>query len=150
MHTIKLKMKNTNTNSIRKPPPRGKRNDYHGSHWIRQERRLAIYLRDGLACCYCNTTVEEDILTLDHIIPYSKGGTNLSHNLVTACKKCNCSRGDRSIEDFAQAVSSYLDTTAAQILSHIHITTKSPVDISAAKELIRRRGSYQAALHKEE
>ena len=143
-------MKNT-YNSNTNPTPRGKRNDYHGSHWIRQERRLALYLRDGLACCYCNSSIEDGAtLSLDHVIPYSKGGTNLASNLVTSCTKCNCSRGDRSIEDFTQAVATYLDATAAQILSHIHTTTKRPVDISAAKALIARRGSYQAALHKEE
>ena len=143
-------MKNQIEAQSKNPTPRGKRNDYHGSHWIRQERRLAIYLRDGLACCYCNSDIEETTLSLDHVIPYSKGGNNLASNLVTACSKCNCSRGDRTISDFAQAVASYLDTTAAQILSHIHTTTKRQVDISAARELIARRGSYQAALHKEE
>ncbi|KKK72946.1 hypothetical protein LCGC14_2898780, partial [marine sediment metagenome] len=30
-----------------------------GMNWIRPEKRLAIYLRDGLACCYCGATVED-------------------------------------------------------------------------------------------
>ena len=32
----------------------------NGSKWIRPEKRMAIYLRDGLACVYCGEGVEHD------------------------------------------------------------------------------------------
>ena len=62
----------------------------HGMNWLRKERRLAIYMRDGFACVYCGAGNE---LTLDHLIPYERGGSHDSENLATCCKSCNASRG---------------------------------------------------------
>ena len=46
-----------------------------GMNWIRKEKRLSIYLRDGLACVWCGQAVEDGIkLTLDHLIPHSPRG----------------------------------------------------------------------------
>ena len=72
---------------------------WQGGKWIRNDRRLAIYLRDGLACVYCGQSVEEDgiVMTLDHLKPRSKGGKNEPTNLITACKTCNSSRGNRAV-----------------------------------------------------
>jgi 5-methylcytosine-specific restriction endonuclease McrA len=73
------------------------RGDWQGMNWIRQEKRLAIYLRDGCACVWCGAKVEEGAqLTLDHVRCHSAGGSNAASNLVTACKRCNDSRGARS------------------------------------------------------
>lgn len=75
---------------------------WNGAKWCRHSTRLAIYLRDGLACVWCDWTVEDGAsLTLDHLTPYSKGGTNAPHNLVTACKRCNDTRGNKSVVEFA-------------------------------------------------
>ncbi len=57
--------------------------------------RHNIFKRDGGACQYCGTTKD---LTLDHVIPRSKGGKSTWTNLVTACKKCNSNKGDYSLE----------------------------------------------------
>lgn len=48
--------------------------------------RNNIYKRDGNSCMYCGSLND---LTLDHVIPKSKGGGNDWDNLVTCCKKCN-------------------------------------------------------------
>ena len=49
----------------------------NGSKWIRPDKRLAIYLRDGLACAYCGDSVEEGAkLSLDHLTCHSHGGSN--------------------------------------------------------------------------
>lgn len=53
--------------------------------------RTNIFKRDGYRCVYCG--VREN-LTLDHVIPRSKGGRDSWHNLVTACQKCNTEKGD--------------------------------------------------------
>lgn len=72
-----------------------------GMNWIRKEKRLAIYLRDGLACIYCKKGVESGSkLTLDHVICRSKGGNNAETNLVTACHKCNTERGTLKIGQY--------------------------------------------------
>ncbi len=54
-----------------------------------------IFKRDGQRCQYCGSTRD---LTLDHLIPRSKGGKSSWTNLVTACKKCNTKKGDYSLE----------------------------------------------------
>jgi len=53
--------------------------------------RYNIFKRDGHKCQYCDTTKD---LTLDHLIPRSKGGKSTWKNLVTACKRCNSRKGD--------------------------------------------------------
>lgn len=124
-------------------------NGGQGSKWIRREKRLAIYMRDGLACCYCGAGIEDDTkLTLDHLTAHSHGGSNGETNLVTACHRCNSSRGNRDWKEFAGAVASYLDhgVTADEIISHIIATVARPIDVGAAKELISRRGSFTLAL----
>lgn len=74
--------------------------------WIRADKRLAIYLRDGMTCVYCLVDLHDadprDI-TLDHIRPRSDGGTNHESNLITACRSCNCSRQDTPLARFAGA-----------------------------------------------
>ena len=127
----------------------GKPRRTQGMNWIRPEKRLAIYLRDGLACCYCGAGIEDGTkLTLDHIRPYSSGGTNQGTNLVTCCHRCNCSRGKRSWKGFAGAVAQYLNhgVTAEQIEKHITSTRRRKLDLLAAKELMDRRGGFSAAL----
>lgn len=120
-----------------------------GQKWIRNERRLALYLRDGLACCYCGSAVEDGVrLTLDHLLPHSHGGDNSNSNLVTACLKCNSARGNRDWQGFAATVAQYLnhDITAADIIGHIETTSARPVQLAAAKQLIAARGGFTQAL----
>lgn len=51
-----------------------------------QLNRKNIMKRDGFTCMYCGDVND---LTIDHIIPKSKGGKTTWENLVTACNKCN-------------------------------------------------------------
>lgn len=58
--------------------------------------RQNIFRRDGHSCQYCGTT---DDLTLDHVIPKSRGGKTNWDNLLTACKRCNSRKGDFTPEE---------------------------------------------------
>lgn len=58
--------------------------------------RYNVYRRDGFKCLYCDS---KDNLTLDHVIPRSKGGANSWSNLATCCMKCNVKKGDRLLEE---------------------------------------------------
>jgi 5-methylcytosine-specific restriction endonuclease McrA len=58
--------------------------------------RYNVFKRDGNACVYCGSTKD---LTLDHVIPSSRGGKTSWSNLVTACKVCNGKKGDRTLEE---------------------------------------------------
>lgn len=57
--------------------------------------RHNIFKRDNNQCQYCGTSKD---LTLDHLIPRSKGGKSSWKNLVSACKKCNAKKGDYTPE----------------------------------------------------
>lgn len=71
----------------------------HGMNWIRQEKRLSLYMRDHFACLYCGKGVEDDnvVLTLDHVL--HRGGNDAS-NLVTACLECNMAKGWWTLKRF--------------------------------------------------
>jgi hypothetical protein len=57
-----------------------------------------------MQCQYCCLSVEDGIeLSIDHIIPRSKGGDNDPKNLVTACKPCNTLRGNTTIFKFTDS-----------------------------------------------
>ena len=126
-----------------------RKENWTGMNWIRQEKRLAIYLRDGLSCCYCGATVEDGAqLSLDHIKPDSKGGSNDASNLVTCCSRCNSARGNRSVASFARSVAGYLNhgLEASDITSHIRACQRRQLPLDEAKTLIARRGSAAAVL----
>lgn len=57
--------------------------------------RSSIYKRDDHKCQYCGSTRS---LTIDHIIPRSKGGGDTWENLVVACCSCNTKKGDKLLE----------------------------------------------------
>ena len=58
--------------------------------------RNRIYRRDNFQCVYCNSKKD---LTIDHIIPKSRGGGNDWYNLVTSCSKCNNKKADRTPDE---------------------------------------------------
>lgn len=120
----------------------------NGSKWLTRERRLGIYLRDGLSCVYCGDSIDDGIvLTLDHFIPISRGGTHKSSNLITACVKCNCSRQDRYAREFIEQVAGYLNRNADDIHRHITKCRRRRVKIKQAKELIAKRGSWSEVMN---
>lgn len=59
--------------------------------------RKNILRRDDNQCQYCGT--KKSVMTIDHIIPKSRGGTDSWENLVAACVKCNNRKGNRTPEE---------------------------------------------------
>jgi 5-methylcytosine-specific restriction endonuclease McrA len=59
-------------------------------------KRLRIYIRDKYRCQYCGEKKRASELTLDHILPRSRGGDNSPVNIVTACVPCNGRKGNRT------------------------------------------------------
>lgn len=58
-----------------------------------------IYLRDKYTCQYCGKRLKHSELTIDHVIPKSKGGNNTFENLVTCCKSCNSIKNNKLLEE---------------------------------------------------
>src|SRR5467141_1917509 len=56
-----------------------------------------ILRRDGYTCQYCNRRGER--LTVDHVLPRSRGGDTTWTNVVAACLRCNLKKGNRLPEE---------------------------------------------------
>jgi 5-methylcytosine-specific restriction endonuclease McrA len=119
-----------------------------GMNWISQHKRLAIYLRDGLACCYCGAKVTEGTkLTLDHVVPYSEGGVLVDQkNLVTACHTCNSRRQNKPVSEYVQIIAKELGLKKACILRHIDKCLNRELDTKFAKQLVENQGSCFKAI----
>lgn len=57
--------------------------------------RRRVFKRDDYTCLYCGSKKN---LTIDHVIPKSKGGDNSWKNLATSCQRCNSNKGDKTPE----------------------------------------------------
>jgi len=70
---------------IRRPRPR-----------VKLTRR-EVFIRDNFTCQYCGRQVND--LTIDHVIPRSRGGQHTWENLVSACKPCNHRKGGKTLSE---------------------------------------------------
>lgn len=58
--------------------------------------RKNVFIRDDHTCQYCGTNKR---LSVDHVIPTSRGGKTMFENCVTSCVTCNISKGNRTPEE---------------------------------------------------
>jgi 5-methylcytosine-specific restriction endonuclease McrA len=100
--------------------------------WIGRARRLAIYMRDNFTCMYCGLNLlhsnNPHDVTLDHLVPRSRGGNNRTTNLITACRSCNSSRQAMSWRKFAGD---------EQIIALIVKHRRHKLNIKLARSLVR-------------
>jgi 5-methylcytosine-specific restriction endonuclease McrA len=61
--------------------------------------RRTVLARDHYTCQYCNAQPGKAHLTIDHIVPRSRGGETEWENVVTACGPCNRRKGNRTPEE---------------------------------------------------
>ncbi len=66
--------------------------------------RHNIYVRDGNRCQYCGKRFSTSELSLDHIVPLSRGGGSSWENVVCACLPCNVRKGSRLPEEAGMAL----------------------------------------------
>jgi 5-methylcytosine-specific restriction endonuclease McrA len=87
-------MKRTRASRSKKPAP----GQAPSPEQIEREKRKAKELRqttwwrnklDRGVCHYCGETFAKKDLTMDHLVPLSRGGKSTKGNLVVACKECN-------------------------------------------------------------
>lgn len=65
---------------------------------ISQQVSWNVFRRDGYACRYCGN--DKVPLTVDHLVLWEEGGPSIEANLLTACKKCNKTRGNMQYEEW--------------------------------------------------
>lgn len=63
---------------------------------VSAKTRAAVIERDGRSCFYCQDVLELDAITMDHIIPKTRGGSGEAHNLRVCCQPCNSAKGNRT------------------------------------------------------
>ncbi|MBU1319406.1 MAG: HNH endonuclease [candidate division Zixibacteria bacterium] len=70
----------------------------------------SIFERDKFKCQYCDLDASKDFkmwwtanLSIDHVVPKSKGGTDDPSNLVVACHSCNLFKGSASCSNIEEA-----------------------------------------------
>jgi 5-methylcytosine-specific restriction endonuclease McrA len=105
---------------------------WNGSKWIRREKRLAIYIRDGFQCAYCGRDLrdaEPHEVNLDHLLPRSAGGGNDQYNLITACESCNKARGSKP----------WIDYATGGAVDRIEQLRLRPLNVALAKAIIEDR-----------
>lgn len=70
------------------------------NHNVKQWYKIIkeVFKRDNYTCQYCGQVGGK--LEADHIIPFSKGGSDEMSNLITSCRKCNRQKKDKSANEF--------------------------------------------------
>jgi 5-methylcytosine-specific restriction endonuclease McrA len=61
--------------------------------------KLRLFARDHHLCAYCGVRFPEHELTVEHVLPVSRGGRHEWTNVVTACRSCNTRKGNRLPEE---------------------------------------------------
>lgn len=75
--------------------------------------RALILKRDNHTCQYCD--YKGDKLTIDHVIPKSRGGSDTWQNLVTSCLECNNCKDDRTPEEWAEALKNVFNRKSSNV-----------------------------------
>ncbi len=94
--------------------------------------RKNIYVRDGYMCQYCGGVFIARDLTLDHVVPRSKGGESSWENLVAACQPCNRKKNDRTPEQAGMKL----------------MRMPKPVTIHTSRSMMRLMGHQEEAWKK--
>jgi 5-methylcytosine-specific restriction endonuclease McrA len=61
-----------------------------------------VLVRDGFKCAYCGSRARH--LTIDHVVPKSRGGATTFENCVASCRKCNNFKGNRMPSEVRMAL----------------------------------------------
>jgi 5-methylcytosine-specific restriction endonuclease McrA len=92
--------------------------------------RANILLRDEETCQYCGKHMRE--LTLDHVLPRSRGGQSTWENLVACCHPCNNRKGNRTPEEANMPL----------------VRTPKPFSLHTSRHLMRMLGKSDAQWRK--
>jgi 5-methylcytosine-specific restriction endonuclease McrA len=95
----------------------------------RRITRRAVFARDGWTCQYCGSRSN---LTVDHVIPRSKGGASSWENIVASCAPCNRRKGDHLLRQVGMHLRTQPRTPRPEVFIHV----ASPTIPSAWKQYL--------------
>ena len=112
--------------------------------------RREIFLRDHYTCQYCGRSAHD--LTIDHVMPKSRGGMHTWENLVSACKECNHHKGGHTPEEARMRLRrAPFEPHAGRVLRHSAPPRRTPARGLAAlhprRGVLRRRVVSRCAVH---
>ena len=93
---------------------------------IQKVTRKNIFVRDNYTCMYCGKPLPAKKLTLDHIIPESKGGPGTWENLVSCCWPCNEKKGNKMLHELPN-------------MKLIH--APRPINVHTSRHTLRNQGA---------
>jgi 5-methylcytosine-specific restriction endonuclease McrA len=82
----------------------------------RKITRRAVFARDNWTCQYCGSRSN---LTVDHVIPRSKGGDSSWTNIVASCAPCNRRKGDALLRQVGMQLRKQPRTPSAHVFIHV-------------------------------
>ncbi|MBA7697085.1 hypothetical protein ES703_105743 [subsurface metagenome] len=88
-----------------KPVDRFTRRSRFGRHRIPPELKTEVFHRDDFTCQYCGSKFASSKLTIDHLVPVSRGGLDEIVNYITSCLPCNQRKTNLPLEEFAKSMS---------------------------------------------
>ena len=91
----------------------------HIPHCVVKFSRKNVFIRDQYACQYCHEDFPPSLLTLDHVVPRSRGGATVWENVATACKKCNTKKGNQT--PYEARMFTKRSPKAPSILTYLHL-----------------------------
>lgn len=71
---------------------------------ISDAKRQRLHAETKGRCGYCGNKVPLEEMTVDHVTPASKGGTDDEANLLCSCRRCNAEKGDKALDGFKSAI----------------------------------------------
>lgn len=89
--------------------------------------RVNLFHRDHGQCQYCGKSQDPKLMTIDHVIPRSRGGENTWENLVVACKKCNQRKGNKTPTEACMHPINTPRKPKVNILRHLKKEQISPI-----------------------
>ncbi len=101
--------------------------------------RKALYRRDGYQCQYCGKGFSPDELTIDHVLPKSRGGRLTWENSVTCCVACNQRKRDRTPSEAGMSVLNVPCAPGYMSFADLHDITTLPTIWAAFLDLKSRR-----------
>lgn len=85
--------------------------------------RENVYRRDNFECVYCGDN-NRKTLTLDHVVPQSKGGKDTWDNLVTACRRCNGEKSNLTLEEYGKDIPQPRRPHYLMLMKQVHYIPK--------------------------
>jgi 5-methylcytosine-specific restriction endonuclease McrA len=89
--------------------------------------------RDGPSCVWCGRELWRGDLTLEHVVPRSRGGHATPENAVVACRSCNRRRGSKPVDAYVRDL----------------LREGADVDVAALRETLSRLSRSERRAHRE-